>query len=672
MRIDDSALARIDEIENVFIPLKDGRRIAARLWLPKDAVRTPVPAIFEYIPYRKRDLMRRRDERMHRYYAAHGYAAVRADVHGSGASDGILADEYTPREQQDACEIISWLAAQAWCNGAVGMTGISWGGFNSLQVAARRPPALKAIITLCSSDDRYADDAHYMGGCLLNENMQWGSALMLNAALPPDPELVGERWREMWLERVRTVQAFPALWMGHPARDEYWRQGSVCENYAAIECPVYAISGWADGYSNSVPRLLANLKSPCKGLVGPWPHAFPHDARPGPSIGYLQEALRWWDQWLKGKDTGIMGEPRYRVWMQDYVSPQPQYAERPGRWVAEAAWPSPRIQNRKLYFDAGRLVTSTPQAQELSFSSRQTTGACSGSWCSFGADGDLPGDQRPDDASSLVFDSDRLDANLEMLGAPVVELELRSDQPSAMLCARLNDLAPDGSVSRVSYGLLNLTHRNGHAAPEPLIPGEWVRVHMQLNDLAQVIPAGHRLRLALSTSYWPIAWPSPAPVVLSVRTQNSRLVLPVRPPREEDKDLRAFEEPAAAPASAVTRLPSPRQAFAVTPEVGSNETVLDMGSDERSLTRLDAIGLSFGQGWTTRYRILADDPLSAELEIRQSTSTQRADWNVRIQLVTRLSATTKNFQFTGDLEAFEGGQMLAHRQWMLSVPRNGG
>lgn len=671
MHIDASALARIDEIENVFIPLKDGRRIAARLWLPKDAARAPVPAIFEYIPYRKRDLMRRRDEPMHRYYAAHGYAAVRADVHGSGASDGVLADEYTPREQQDACKIIAWLAAQAWCSGAVGMTGISWGGFNSLQVAAHCPPALKAIITLCSSDDRYADDAHYMGGCLLNENMQWGSALMVSAALPPDPALAGERWREMWLERIRALPAFPALWMGHTARDEYWRQGSVCEDYAAIKCPVYAISGWADGYSNSVPRLLAHLKSPCKGLIGPWPHAFPHDARPGPSIGYLQEALRWWDQWLKGKDTGIMDEPRYRVWMQEYVPPQPQYKERPGRWVAEPDWPSPRIQNRTLYLNAGRLGAAAERACELSFSSPQTVGACSGSWCSFGADGDLPGDQRPDDGGSLIFDGDPLDADLELLGAPVVELELRSDQPSAMICARLNDVAPDGSVLRVSYGLLNLTHRNGHAAPEPLTPGEWFRIRLQLNDIAQVIPTGHRLRLALSTSYWPIAWPSPEPVTLTLRTQNSRLLLPVHPPRDEDKDLRPFEEPAAAPASAAARLPNATRAHTAAPEVDTNETVLKLGGESPSLTRLDAIGLSFGQSWSSRYRILADDPLSAEVEIRQSTSMQRAGWSVHMRLVTRLSATRKNFQFTGELEAFEGEQKLSHRQWMLSVPRNG-
>ncbi|MDX1432292.1 MAG: CocE/NonD family hydrolase, partial [Gammaproteobacteria bacterium] len=259
----------IREVENVFIPLSDGTRLAARMWLPDDAEQDPVPAVLEYIPYRKRDFMRLRDEPMHAYYAGHGYAAVRVDLRGSGDSDGVLEDEYLPREQLDALEVIAWLAEQPWCDGNVGMTGISWGGFNALQVAARAPPALKAVITLCASDDRYADDAHYMGGCLLSENQIWGTVLFTINALPPDPMLVGERWRECWRERLEHDRPFPAVWLAHQRRDEYWKQGSVCEDFSRIRCPVYAIGGWADGYSNAVPRLLAGLEVPRKGLIGP-------------------------------------------------------------------------------------------------------------------------------------------------------------------------------------------------------------------------------------------------------------------------------------------------------------------------------------------------------------------------------------------------------------------
>jgi putative CocE/NonD family hydrolase len=668
--------ARIEQIENLFIPLQDGCRIAARVWLPEGARTTPVPAVLEYIPYRKRDFMRSRDEPIHAWFAAHGYAAIRVDVRGTGDSDGVLADEYTPQEQHDALEIIEWLAAQAWCDGNVGMMGISWGGFNALQVAAMRPPALKAVISLCASDDRYADDAHYMGGCLLNENMQWGSILMLYTALPPDPHIVGERWRDMWRQRLEALDAFPALWMGHQTRDAYWQQGSVCEDYAAIDCPVYAIGGWADGYSNAVPRLMQHLRCPRKGLIGPWAHTFPHDAIPGPSIGFLQEALRWWDHWLRGRDTGVLDEPMLRVWMQDSVPPQPSYTQWPGRWVAEEHWPSQHITTRTLALNPGHLAESPDDSVALSFCSPQTTGVRSGEWCGFGADGDMPRDQRPDDGGSLVFDSDPLASPMEVFGAPVLELEVAADQPNAFVCARLGDVAPDGSVLRVSYGLLNLTHRDGHASPRPVEPGRRERIRLQLNDLAHAFPAGHRIRIALSTSYWPIAWPSPAPVTLTVLTGTSSLHLPVRPPRPEDAHLRAFEAPEAAPGSSHRKLLAQPLRRTVEIDLATNEMVYMLKSDGgefdgASLARLDAIGLDLGYTLMKRYRIIETVPLSAQTEITQRAILRREGWDIRVLCATRLTATAEHFQFSGDLEAFEGDTEVAHRSWTVAVPRRG-
>ncbi len=465
----------VEEIENVWIPMSDGCRIAARIWLPRSARSEPVPAILECIPYRKRDFTRGRDEPIHGYFARNGYAAVRVDVRGSGDSDGVLCDEYSWQEHEDALEIIAWIAAQPWCAGAVGMMGISWGGFNSLQVAALAPKALKAIITLCSTDDRYADDAHYMGGCLLNENMQWGSVLLNHGAYPPDPQIVGDRWRAMWRERIDDLVPFPALWMQHQRRDDYWKHGSVCEDYGAIRCAVYAIGGWADGYSNAIPRLLAGLKCPKKGLIGPWAHLFPHDGVPGPAIGFLQEAVRWWDQWLRGVDTGIMDEPPLRVWMQENVAPLPYYDERPGRWVAEETWPSPRIAEHTFHLDPDGLAAQPGPREVLSFASPQTTGRAAGEWCGFGGEGEMPADQRPDDGRSFVFDSAPLPERLEILGAPVVEVEVAADRPTALLAVRLCAVQPDGVSSLVTYGVLNLTHRDGHEWPEPLEPGTFYR-----------------------------------------------------------------------------------------------------------------------------------------------------------------------------------------------------
>ena len=531
MRVVENFPRKVREIENTFIPLKDGAKLAARIWLPEDAETNPVPAILEYLPYRKRDGTCDRDALTHPYFAGHGYAGVRVDIRGTGESDGILLDEYLKQEQDDCLEVFQWLAKQPWCTGACGMIGISWGGFNGLQVAARRPPELKAVITLCSTDDRYADDIHAMGGCMLVDNVAWASAMFALQSHPPDPALVGERWREMWLQRLENQPLLIDNWLQHQRRDAFWKHGSVCENYADITCAVYAVGGWADGYSNAIPRLLAGLNVPRKGLIGPWAHRYPHFAEPGPRIGFLQECLRWWDHWLKGIDTGIMAEPMYRAWMQESVPPRTYYAERPGRWVAEPSWPSPNIRPQRLSLNAGgpgeRPGARGSAHPPLAAQHRAAGGALVRLWPRA-----RPAGRSARRGRQVAAVRQRAAGRaVEILGAPVVTLELAADQPQAQVCVRLCDVAPDGASLRVSYGLLNLTHRDSHEFPAPLEPGKRYRVRVQLNDIAHVFPAGHRIRVAVSTSYWPIAWPSPEPVTLTLYAGASTLELPVRPPR---------------------------------------------------------------------------------------------------------------------------------------------
>ena len=189
----------VDEVETAWIPMRDGRRLAARIFLPRTAGSEPVPVVLEYIPYRRRDGTRLGDEAMHRWFAAQGFACARVDIAGTGDSDGLVQDEYAPREQDDGLEVIAWLAEQPWSSGSVGMIGISWGGFNALQLAARRPPALRAVISVCSTVDRYRGDVHFTGGCLNEENLEWGAYFFTMQGLPPDPEVVGEdRWRQLW------------------------------------------------------------------------------------------------------------------------------------------------------------------------------------------------------------------------------------------------------------------------------------------------------------------------------------------------------------------------------------------------------------------------------------------------------------------------------------------
>ncbi len=679
MRIVDSFPRKVAEIENAWIPMPDGCRLAARIWLPEDAESSPVPAIIEYIPYRKRDNTRWRDEPLHRYFAGHGYASVRIDLRGSGESDGLLLDEYLDQEQEDGLAAIRWIAAQPWCTGAVGMMGLSWGGFNSLQIAALRPPELKAVIAVCAADDRYTDDAHYMGGCLLNENLIWGSVLFTLNALPPDPELVGERWREMWQERLEATPLFPEIWLEHQLRDEYWKRGSVGVDPSRIACPVYAISGWADGYTNAVPRLLARLQVPRRGLVGPWAHVDPHEGVPGPAIGFLQEALRWWDHWLKGVDTGMMEEPMYRVWMQESVRPKPQYAVRPGRWVAETSWPSPHITNRRLIITPCDLLDEASASSlgelRLDFSSPQTTGLSAGSWCGFAVEGELPTDQREDDGKSQTFDSPPLKERLEILGAPEVTLALVADRPLALVAARLSDVAPDGSSARVTYGLLNLAHRAGHERPQPLNPGERYVVRLRLNDIAHAFPPGHRIRLALSTSYWPVAWPSPEPVSLGLFTGSSFVDLPIREARPEDNALRPFGEPEGAPPVKSVDLQPGGVRRRIERDISSGETtyVTAIEFDESgqvAMSRLDPIDLEVGHGIVERFSIRDADPLSARAEITQTAISRRQGWRTQVETRVAFSSTRQEFRLRAELRAHHGDSPVFSRSWDTTIPRD--
>ena len=648
------------EIEHTWITLADGCRLAARIWLPEDADDDPVPAVLEFLPYRKNDGTVVRDAQRQPYLAGHGYAAVRVDLRGTGESDGIITDEYTEQEQDDALEVIAWLAAQPWCAGAVGMWGISWGGFNALQVAARRPPALRAIMTLCSTDDRYADDVHYRGGCVLATDMlHWASSMLTWNARPPDPRLYGDGWREAWLDRLERTPPFIEPWLAHQRRDGYWKHGSVCEDYAAIECPVYAVGGFADGYTNAVPRLLAGLSVPRKGLIGPWAHAFPDDAVPGPSIGFLQEAVRWWDHWLKGIDTGLMDGPMLRVWMQDPVPPRPRYDERPGRWVAEESWPSSNVEP---------LLAELPVGTAATVIGVQAAGTEAGVWCSDGQSADLPGDQRFDDALSLCLDLPPLTEPLELLGFPLATLELAADRPAALVCVRLCDVAPDGASALVTRGLLNLAHRDSHEHPSPLEPGRRYTARVPLDFVGQSIPAGHRLRVAVSPTYWPWAWPSPAPVALTLF--DGTIGLPARAPRPDDDRLPPFGEPEHSSPLEVEAVAAGPAGRYLRRDLGSGlvEQVFDW--DLGGAQRFVAIDLLSDDSSHTVYSIVEEDPLTARVEFRAVTGMARGEWRARAEVESTMSADADLFYVTTALSAFEGGQRLFTRTWELSFPRD--
>ncbi|GBQ66883.1 putative acyl esterase [Ameyamaea chiangmaiensis NBRC 103196] len=666
--------AEFDVQEHLWITLSDGCRLGARLWLPRTAYEQRVPAIMEYIPYRKGDGTRARDEPMHGYFAQNGYAAIRVDMRGSGESDGHLADEYLRQEQDDALEVIDWIARQPWCSGAVGMMGKSWGGFNALQVAARRPAALRAIVTAYSTDDRFADDIHFMGGCLLNDNLWWGSIMLAYQGRPPDPAIAGDDWRAIWRARIDAMPFFPAVWAGHQSYDAYWRHGSVREDYSAIVCPVLIVGGWVDSYTNAVPRLLEGLTVPRQAIIGPWGHVYPQDGVPGPAIGFLQDVTRWWDRWLKDTGGDVTDMPAVRAFLQDPMPPDATRAEASGRWVSEGSWPSSMIEHRdwSLRGDGG---LGQPDHSEtlLRICTPQSHGRAGGEWMGTGCRGEMPLDQRLDDGFATVFQTGPLAQTCEVLGVPTLRVELCSDQPVATLVVRLSDVAPDGRAERVSYQVLNLTHRNGHATPAPMEPGRLVPVTVTLSACGHRFAAGHRIRVALGTTYWPMIWPAPQVATLMLRPAGSILTLPCRTTPPEQERAVVFDPPVHGPVTPVTQLEAGRlqRHFAFDAVSGVSTYVTDAvgGVFGEGVQKFDETDTVMAHSLRRELTIRDDDPLSARYVLTQSLRLSRPECDARIETRTEMTSDAHHFHLAGVLTVLDHGDVFARREWRESIPR---
>ncbi|MGC3936182.1 CocE/NonD family hydrolase [Roseobacter sp. EG26] len=657
-----NTLRDIEEDPDFGITLSDGCRLSARIWRPRDAEAHPVPVILEYLPYRKRDGTTARDALTHPWFAERGYACVRVDMRGNGDSEGLMEDEYTPQELSDAVEVITQLAAAKWCNGSVGMMGISWGGFNGLQVAALAPEPLKAVITLCSTVDRYADDIHYKGGCLLNENLGWGATMWSYSSRAPDPAL-RDNWRDLWLQRLENEPFLPSVWLRHQHRDAYWQHGSVCEDYSAIKAKVLAIGGWGDAYKNAVPKLVEALPG-AKGIVGPWVHKYPHFAVPEPRIGFLQEALRWWDHWLKRENSGVEDDPDYRAYLMDGARPARWYTERPGRWIVEADGATSHIPHRTLHLtDQG--LSDTPGKLDAKVASPQDCGAESGEYCAIWLGPEMPGDQRGDDAMSACFDTGPLDHDTDILGAARVVLRLASDQPQAQIAVRLSHVHPDGATTRITYGVLNLSHRDGPAQPSPLESGAPYEVEVMLDQIAYRVPQGHRLRVSISNSYWPLIWP--APVAGTLTLDRGELQLPVR--RTTRQDEYRFQPPVAADPWEVETLreASNDRYRHVNMVTGLVSLVIE---DDFGKVRDADHGLISGSIARERWTIQPDNPLSARGDCHWTDELERDGIKLRTETTCLMWSDASNFYLSARLEAYENDTLIYERDHSDQIARD--
>jgi len=660
---------RFNIVENEWLTLRDGTRLAVRLWIPEGAAIATAPVVLEYIPYRKRDATRALDNHTGERLAQHGIAFARVDIRGSGDSDGVLQGEYTRQEHADALEIITWLATRSWSNGAVGMRGISWGGFTTLQTAAMAPAELKAIMPVCFTDNQFTDDAHYLGGALCNANYYWGTMFQTVMTAPPDPQVVGERWREMWLRRLEAAPPILSQWTSHQRYDEHWKAGSVAVDYTRIKCPVYAVGGLTDHYVNVNARLMANLTGPRKCLIGPWAHNYPDDGNPGPGLDWVHEEVRWWEHWLKGIETGIMDEPMFRVYVCDRTPVEVFPAPVPGRWVAEDVWPSPRLSSQRLFLNRAGLAPAAEKPSELKYKADQIVGLQRGEPDAFFFPADFPQEQSRDDAKSLTFDSAPLQNDLDVVGTPVLTVRVSADVPVAKLAVRLNEVTPRGESWMVSSGVLNLTHRNSHATPVPLEPGTFYDVQVPLFFTAKRLRTGNRIRIALSESFWPLLWPSPKIATLTIIAGVSAVALPVRPPQTPEAE---FLIPTLSEAHGEQHPPT---------SAGSL-SVVDTAADSAAAVRREKVwtlapltvpevGTRLSAGWTrATMSINKQDPNSCVWTGGYMFRVERGNWDATVKGTFELTSSAEVFHLKETIAAQDASGPVFERSWNHALRRD--
>jgi uncharacterized protein len=696
-----------------WIPMEDGVRLAVSLYLPEGAEEgRPAPVVLEALPYRKDDATASYRPEYERLCGEHGYAVARVDLRGTGSSEGAATDEYPASEQADLCRVIGWLADQPWSTGSVGMYGTSYSGFNSLQVAAERPPALKAIIAIYASDDRYTDDVHYTGGAVkLLDLVDYPLYMVALNALPPVPAIAGPDWRERWRERVEGLEPWLLRWLEEQADGPYWRQGSLRPGYGRIACPTMLVAGWADGYRNATFRVLERLEAPARLLFGPWSHMATDNSLPGPRIDLIPEMARWWDRWLRDERNGADEGPPVTVFVRHSTRPAPDLDEQPGVWRDEPAWPPDRATSLTLALGpaghpapdprrpgpapvaggadpaqvAGRAdrLDADPGGSAVDrLEVRPDVGSAAWISCAGHLPFGQPDDQRADDAYSLAYDWE-LERELELLGHPRLVARVGSSAPVAFLSAKLCDVLPDGTSTLVARGFLNLTQRRSRTDPEPLRPGVVETVELELDATSWVFPAGHRLRLSLAGSDWPNLVPPPGPVTLTVERDGSTLTLPVLegpspgpppslapPPRPSEPAGAGAGDPGADPRLAGGRAmspPDPPTRWRVVRDVLGHRTEAEIDHGGRT-------ELPDGSVLVERYQgtvgVALDRP---GLTWARGSADYRVEWpeaTVATSVRLDLRGDADAFEVQLELEAHEGDELRWARSWHRRIPRH--
>jgi uncharacterized protein len=658
-------------VRDVWIPMKDGVRLSATLYMPAPKQHAEkFPAVLEYLPYRKDEM--KSYALVHDYFARHGFVSARVDIRGTGRSEGHAPDrEYSQVEQRDAEQVIAWLAHQVWSNGNVGMFGISWGGFNSVQMAMRNPPGLKAIIAICATEELFHDDVHFIDGMMHDDeyelNVDLQNSMTSSPDFPTDEASLAQRFdNPPWFVTYKE----------HPRDGAFW--DAPIRPLESIRVPVFMIGGMLDGYRDSIPRMLERIKAPTQALLGPWNHSEPHNAVPGPAIEWRDQAVEWWNHWLRPHADHRLREPKLAVFMNHWYAPDIRIREIPGEWRAEQAWP-PKDQHAETFYFAGDYsLSSKPAAtarHELAYHPAATLeGGGPDFWW-----GDVNGDQRSVDAYSAVYDSAALRGALSILGRPKVCLVAAASAPSAEWFVRISDVAPEGAATLVSGAGLNGAQRESARNPTPLAPNQDYPLCFDLHLASWVFPAGHRIRVAVSNSMWPMIWPTPYAMTTSLRlggTDGSRIDFPVVPD-QSPLPVPQFQTPQVEAAeSGPTDAQTPAEM-----NVSSNVPALSWTVSRDPVHQQATVewrgGSSDDYAWgheeTRELMVYRADDLHPE----KSSVHGEAEMTVALKgraLVWRgfldTSSDQENFYVQYRRELVENGTIIRSRSWQATVPRD--
>lgn len=637
------------ETREVRITMSDGVELAATLYLPDTT--EPQPCLLEALPYRKDDLTSSYAESYESLRDRHGYAVCRVDLRGTGSSGGDAHDEYPPVEQTDLSTVIAWLADQEWCDGGVGMWGTSYSGFNSLQLACERPPALKAICAIYASDDRWTDDVHWRGGALkLLDLVDYCHYMTPMAQLPPVPEVYGDAWRAEWLRRLEVQQPWLLTWLRETRDGAYWRGGSVRvrpgsdAGYDRIDCAVMLVTGWADGYSNIAFRTveaLQRLGVPHRLLAGPWAHADATTAMPGPRLDLEAEMVAWWDHWLRGRGSHT---DRVDVFVRTSTRPEPVLDLHHGWWLRDT-WPSPHSVTETRALPGPRTLVVDPDV-----------GTAAWIDCAGHPPWGLPLDQREDDARSLTWDWDARGETV--VGEPRVRLRISADAPAASVSVKLCDVFPDGTSELVTRGSLDLAFRDGvHQAPAPLEPGRVYDVELVLDGIAHAADPGHRWRVSLAGTDWPTTVAPPAPVTLTVH--DAELELPLWDgPREHPGFAPGHEHTAEDP------------------------TGIDCTVTRDVLRHTTTCAVRHGATYAVPHDGTATESYAGSVTVDRRSFAQHAEaecaytltWpgvEVRTEATLRVDVGPEAYEVRVTTAAYEGEEQVHTHTWTETVPRHG-